>query len=170
MPTPRDVRAIVFGLARMRNGVIELQVAELQDELEKEQKLNQILQCALHGPYVCHSCVSSLVPLQVSGNQVNSGPSPCKDRHRSDESAGTGPSCGTSDGGRGNHHPGAEDRGLEDVHLSGEEAEEGEELSAGAAASMVAATTETLSMWFWRPKRDRKAPTATRIAARRHNR
>ncbi|RRT68553.1 hypothetical protein B296_00017383 [Ensete ventricosum] len=56
----------------MRNGVIELQVAVLQDELEKEQKLNQILQCALHGPFVCHSCVSSLVPLQVSsGNQMN---------------------------------------------------------------------------------------------------
>ncbi|RWW88331.1 hypothetical protein BHE74_00002798 [Ensete ventricosum] len=44
--------SIVFGLARMRNGVIELQVAVLQDELEKEQKLNQILECALHGPFM----------------------------------------------------------------------------------------------------------------------
>lgn len=42
-----------------------IQVAVLQDELDKEQKLNQILQCALHGAFVCHSCVSSLAPLQV---------------------------------------------------------------------------------------------------------
>ncbi|URE36831.1 hypothetical protein MUK42_35378 [Musa troglodytarum] len=44
---------------------LEEEVAKLQDELEKEQKLHQILQCAVHGPFVCHSCVSSLVPLQV---------------------------------------------------------------------------------------------------------
>ncbi|KAG6535274.1 uncharacterized protein LOC122015746 [Zingiber officinale] len=44
---------------------LEEEVSVLQDALDKEQKLNQILQCALHGAFVCHSCVSSLAPLQA---------------------------------------------------------------------------------------------------------
>ncbi|KAJ4808867.1 hypothetical protein LUZ62_021433 [Rhynchospora pubera] len=44
---------------------LELEVAELQNTLEKEQKVNQILQCSLQGRIVCPSCLSSLVPLQV---------------------------------------------------------------------------------------------------------
>ncbi|KAJ3686741.1 hypothetical protein LUZ61_015905 [Rhynchospora tenuis] len=44
---------------------LELEVAELQNTLENEQKVNQILQCSLQGRLVCPSCLSSLVPLQV---------------------------------------------------------------------------------------------------------
>ncbi|KAJ3693680.1 hypothetical protein LUZ60_009160 [Juncus effusus] len=44
---------------------LELEVAELQNTLEREQRLNQILQCSMQGKLVCHSCLSSFVPLQV---------------------------------------------------------------------------------------------------------
>ncbi|XP_072959167.1 uncharacterized protein [Typha angustifolia] len=44
---------------------LEEEVAELQIVLAKEQKLNQIWKLALQGPFVWHSCLSSLVPLQV---------------------------------------------------------------------------------------------------------
>ncbi|CAA6656809.1 unnamed protein product [Spirodela intermedia] len=44
---------------------LEEEVAELHGVLEKEQKLNGVLQCALHGPLVSRSSVSSMLPLQV---------------------------------------------------------------------------------------------------------
>ncbi|KAJ0984003.1 hypothetical protein J5N97_002359 [Dioscorea zingiberensis] len=47
---------------------LELQVAELQGVLEREQRLNRFLRFAMHEPLVshsCHSCLSSVIPLQL---------------------------------------------------------------------------------------------------------
>ncbi|XP_020593810.1 uncharacterized protein LOC110033963 isoform X2 [Phalaenopsis equestris] len=47
---------------------LEAEVAQLQEILENEQKLNAVLHRALHGSFVCHSCLSSSsssVSLQV---------------------------------------------------------------------------------------------------------
>lgn len=42
-----------------------LQVMKLQAELDGEQMLNSILQCALDGPLLSHSCPFSCLPSQV---------------------------------------------------------------------------------------------------------
>ena len=38
---------------------------KLQAELEQQHRVNRVLQCALHGPVVCHSCLCSLLPVEV---------------------------------------------------------------------------------------------------------
>lgn len=48
-----------------------LQVAELHGVLEKEQMLNGVLQCALNGPLVSRSSLSSMLPLQVRPASAN---------------------------------------------------------------------------------------------------
>ncbi|XP_057978976.1 uncharacterized protein LOC131165321 isoform X2 [Malania oleifera] len=44
---------------------LQEEVAKLQAELEEQQKLNRVLHCALHGPFLCQPCLSSFLPLQV---------------------------------------------------------------------------------------------------------
>lgn len=38
---------------------------KLQGELDEQHRLNRVLQCALHGPVVCRSCLCSLLPVEV---------------------------------------------------------------------------------------------------------
>ncbi|KAL5734697.1 hypothetical protein ACOSP7_032558 [Xanthoceras sorbifolium] len=44
---------------------LEDEVEKLQAELDEEQTVNKVLQCALHGPVISHPCLSSLLPPQV---------------------------------------------------------------------------------------------------------
>ncbi|KAG0447613.1 hypothetical protein HPP92_028240 [Vanilla planifolia] len=44
---------------------LEDEVVRLQEMLENEQKLSRVLRCALHRPFMCHSCIFSSVTCQV---------------------------------------------------------------------------------------------------------
>ncbi|ONK56563.1 uncharacterized protein A4U43_C10F10090 [Asparagus officinalis] len=44
---------------------LEEEVEELQEILQAERNLNRALECAMRGPAVCRSCLSSFLPLKV---------------------------------------------------------------------------------------------------------
>jgi hypothetical protein len=46
-------------------------VSELETVLEKEQRLGRVLQCSLQGRVVCHCCLSTLVPTNVSSHSAH---------------------------------------------------------------------------------------------------
>lgn len=50
---------------QQRRQELEEEVVKLQGELDEQQRLNRVLQCALHGPVVCRSCLCSLLPVEV---------------------------------------------------------------------------------------------------------
>lgn len=46
-------------------------MSELETVLEKEQRLGRVLQCSLQGRVVCHCCLSTLVPTNVSSHSAH---------------------------------------------------------------------------------------------------
>ncbi|XP_074349838.1 uncharacterized protein LOC141689448 isoform X3 [Apium graveolens] len=52
---------------KQKRAHLEEEVDKLEGELDRELKLNKILQCALQGPIQSCSCLSSVLPLQVQG-------------------------------------------------------------------------------------------------------